>query len=191
MGLWQVFYEGWQMECCGTPFAVLDEVSWPLLLDDADGVLGGGWHDRLTRLVGSVEEVPDAEGDAVRVLREETGLTVTLGGEPGADARPGDRIRLTGLLTVERHGGAGPKVSGRVRAVQVVTQTYEETAPGSRSWHPVPGERRLRSVEHCPKWFTDGAPDERGRRSVEAGVMATLEVPGTDSPLPYAVRETG
>ena len=189
MGLWHVFYEGWQMDCCGTPFAVMDEVGRPLLLTDADGVLGGGRHDQLTRLVGPVEEVPDEEGAAVRILREETGLTVALGGEPGAGPRPGDPVRVVGLLTVERHGGGGPEVSGRMRAVQVVTQTYEKTAPDSRSWHPVPGERRLRSVEHCPKWFTDGAPDERGRRSVESGVVATLEVPGTDSWLSHAVRE--
>jgi hypothetical protein len=141
-------------------------------------------------------------GDAVRVLREETGLVVALGGEAGADVRPGDRSRLVGLLTVERHGGersemgvpsdgvwGRPEVSGRVRAVQVVTEVYEETAPGSRSWHPVPGGRRLRSGERCPKWFADGTPDERGRRSVESGVVVTLEVPDTDSWLSYAVRE--
>ncbi|MDF2265853.1 hypothetical protein P2Q00_10395 [Streptomyces coacervatus] len=188
MGLWHVFYADWQMECCGTPFAVMDEVSWPLLLQDADGVLGGGWHDQLTKLVGPVAEVPDEEGETVRILQEETGLTVALGGEQGAGVGPGDRIRLVGLLTVERHGGAWPEVSGRVRAVQVVTQVYEEMAPGSRSSHPVPGERQLRSVERCPKWFTGGGSDERGRRSVQSGVVATLEVPGTDSWLSYAVR---
>ncbi|MGW2960161.1 DUF6578 domain-containing protein [Streptomyces sp. NPDC001220] len=27
----KVFYEDWQMECCGTPFAVGDEVAWKLV----------------------------------------------------------------------------------------------------------------------------------------------------------------
>ncbi|MFG2962262.1 DUF6578 domain-containing protein [Streptomyces sp. NPDC048288] len=31
MPLLKVFYEDWQMECCGTPFAVGDEVSWALV----------------------------------------------------------------------------------------------------------------------------------------------------------------
>ena len=31
MPLLKVFYEDWQMECCGTPFAVGDEVSWKLV----------------------------------------------------------------------------------------------------------------------------------------------------------------
>jgi hypothetical protein len=29
-----VYYEGWQMECCGTPFAVGDEVDWPVEAPD-------------------------------------------------------------------------------------------------------------------------------------------------------------
>ncbi|WP_153534695.1 DUF6578 domain-containing protein [Streptomyces sp. RB17] len=37
----RVFYENWQMECCGTPFAVGDEVSWPLVAYDAEGVREG------------------------------------------------------------------------------------------------------------------------------------------------------
>ncbi|MGI5374932.1 DUF6578 domain-containing protein [Streptomyces sp. CA-251387] len=188
MGLWHVFYEDWQMECCGTPFKVGDEVSWPLLFTDADDALGGGWDDELSKIVGPVEELPDDEDGSVWVLRDETGLTVALGGETGADVGPGDRIRLVGLLAVETHGGEWPEVSGRVRAVRVVTQQYAETAPGSRSWEPVrgPGARRLRSVDACPKWFADGMPGERGRRSVDAGVVVTLEVPdgGARGPKP-------
>ena len=179
MGLWQVFYEGWQMECCGTPFTVGEEVSWQLLFTDADGVLGGGWYEELSKIVGPVEE--DLPGDAdgsVRVLRDESGLTVALSGESGADVGAGDWIRLVGLLAVETHGGQWPETRGRVRAVRVVTQEYAETAPGSRSWEPVRGDgaRRLRSVEECPKWFGGGTSDSRGRRAVEAGVLVTLDV---------------
>ncbi|MET9385262.1 DUF6578 domain-containing protein [Streptomyces sp. NPDC002928] len=179
MGLWHVFYADWQMECCGTPFAVGEEVSWPLLLTDADDFLGGGWDERLTHVVGPVREVSDGEG-TVRVVGEDEGLIVALGDAGPREARQGDRIRAAGLLTVERHGGSWPETTGRVRAVQVLTQGFAESAPGSRSWWPVPGERSLRPVRSCPKWFADGdvrtGADGRGRRRSEEGAVVTLEV---------------
>ncbi|MFF4499467.1 DUF6578 domain-containing protein [Streptomyces sp. NPDC001401] len=187
MGLWHVYYAGWQMECCGTPFSVGDEVSWQLLFTDADGMLGGGWHEELSKVVGPVGDLPegDDEDGSVRVLREETGLTVALGGESGADVGPGDRVRLVGLLSVEAHGDEWPEVSGRVRAVRVVSQEYAEMPPGSRSWEPVrgTGARRFRSVDECPKWFADGERGEKGRRFMEAGVVVTLEVAEGDPEL--------
>ncbi|MER5942737.1 DUF6578 domain-containing protein [Streptomyces sp. NPDC001928] len=191
MGLWHVFYADWQMECCGTPFKVGDEVSWPLLFQTSEDVLGGGWHDQLTRIAGQVEDLAgDLAGDdegPVRVLREENGLVVALHGHPvdsaadeeAGDVRPGHRLRLAGLLTAEFHGDAVPVTSGRIRAIQVLEQGFAETSPGSWTREPVPGERSLRSVRECPKWFADA----------EAGVLVTLEVPGTDSRLSYAVRE--
>ncbi|MFC9128335.1 DUF6578 domain-containing protein [Streptomyces sp. NPDC057099] len=162
MGLWHVFYADWQMECCGTPFSVGDEVSWPLLLDPAD-VYGGGWQDELTEVAGPVEHV-----GGVRVVREESGLTVALGGQPRR------ATRSVGLLSVERHGASWPEMAGRVRGVRVLTQGYVENPPGSRSWQPVPEERSLRAVEQCPKWFADGDA-EQGRRWRESGVMVALE----------------
>ncbi|QCD55555.1 DUF6578 domain-containing protein [Streptomyces hawaiiensis] len=195
MGLWHVFYADWQMECCGTPFSVGDEVSWPLLLLDADDVFGGGWHDQLTEVAGPVEDV-----GGVRMVREETGLPVALGADPDAEEdrrpEPGERTRSVGLLSVERHGARWPQAGGRVRAVQVLTQAWAETAPGSRCYEPVAGQRGLRGVDRCPKWFTktesetevEPAADGRGRRSRESGVVVTLDVPGTDSRLSHAVR---
>ncbi|MDQ0748011.1 hypothetical protein QF034_002242 [Streptomyces africanus] len=192
MGLWHVFYADWQMECCGTPFSVGEDVSWPLMLVDSGSVLGGGWHDQLTEVAGPVEDV-----GGVRVVREETGLTAALAADPDSEEdlrpKPGDWIRSVGMLSVERHGAVWPRAEGRVRAVQVLTQVYAESAPGSRSWEPVHGERGLRAVDRCPKWFTEtegerGA-DGRGRRSREPGVVVTLDVPGTDSWLSHAVRE--
>ncbi|MFF7734979.1 DUF6578 domain-containing protein [Streptomyces sp. NPDC007984] len=191
MGLWHVFYEDWQMECCGTPFSVGDEVSWPLLLLDADTVLGGGWRDQLTEVAGPVTDL-----GGVRLVREATGLPVALGADPSAEEdrrpRPGSRTRTAGLLCVERHGARWPEAGGRVRAVQVLTQTWTETAPGSRSYEPVAGKRTLRTVERCPRRFTetggDRAADGRARSSRESGVVVTLDVPGTDSRLSHAVR---
>jgi len=162
MGIWHVFYADWQMECCGKPFRLGEEVSWPLMLHDSGDVLGGGWDDQVSKVVGEVET---ARG--VKVLREETGLVVAL---------PGDGIRLVGLLAVERHGSQWPQVTGRVRGIQVLTQAYAERPPGLGSWEPVPGERSLRPVDTCPKWFKDTGPDSRGRRRMEAGVLVTLEV---------------
>ncbi|MGX1545073.1 DUF6578 domain-containing protein [Streptomyces adustus] len=252
MGLWHVFYPGWQMECCGTPFAVGDEVSWQLLLERADDLADGGGPGLLTEVTGPVEEFRDTDADetgrddgdpddrdddddddgdsdddsdddaddgdggdtgtddggdtdeddgdgyegSVQLLREDTGLLVALAQtlrRPPAEMRTGDRVRAAGLLGVERHGARWPEVTGRVRAVQVVSRDYAETAPGARPWEPVPGRRRLRPVERCPKWFDDGevrtGEDGRGHRRYEEGVLVTLEVPGTDSRLSRAVRE--
>ncbi|MET7731519.1 DUF6578 domain-containing protein [Streptomyces sp. NPDC005402] len=174
MGLWHVFYADWQMECCGTPFSVGEDVGWPLLFRAAGDVLGGGWHDQLTELAGPLEQ------GAGPVLRDRSGLVVGVGESAAA---PGDSAPLVGLLTVETHGGRLPEVRGRVRSVQVVTQEYGETEAGSRTWEPVPGRRSLRSVDASPKWFADGG----GARS-EAGTVVTLEVPDTDSGLSHAVR---
>ncbi|WAZ21319.1 hypothetical protein STRCI_002481 [Streptomyces cinnabarinus] len=175
MGIWHVFYADWQMECCGTPFSVGDEVSWPLLLGES-----GDWDDEVAEVVGEVAQV-----NGVRVLEDERGLTVALHEDPVdvvapedlGEERPGDRIRLAGLLTVERHGGEWPEVTGLVRAVRVVSQEYAETEPGSRTWEPVPGTRSLRAVDTCPKWFTDPEPPTAGRGRRESGALVTLEVP--------------
>ncbi|WPO74174.1 DUF6578 domain-containing protein [Streptomyces sp. KN37] len=93
---------------------------------------------------------------------------------------PPEPVRLTGLLTVERHGGRWPDTVGRVRAIHIVTQGFAETAEGSRTYQPVPGERWLRPVESCPKWFQ---AEERSRttqgpgyRREETGVLVELEV---------------
>jgi hypothetical protein len=187
MGLWHVFYADWQMECCGTPFSLGDEVSWPLVLGAADDMPGGGWHDQLTEIAGPVADVPADDGN-IRVVRDEYGLTVALHhhavgvwarDEFGA-LRPGDRIRSTGLLTVETHGDPDlPETRGRVRAIQIVTRGFAGTPPGSGTREPVPGERSLRSARECPKWF----------RQADAGVLVTLEVPDTDSRLSSALRE--
>lgn len=42
MALLRVFYEDWQMECCGRPFAVGDEVGWRLVAYDDPQVRGEG-----------------------------------------------------------------------------------------------------------------------------------------------------
>ncbi|GCD38180.1 hypothetical protein OEIGOIKO_05991 [Streptomyces chrestomyceticus JCM 4735] len=152
----RVFHRGWEMECCGTPFSVGDEVAWPLVF----------------------ESVPEADVAVWADCLDERGL----------------------LRTVTLHGGAADKrsgasrIAGRVRSIQVVVVGY-------RGAEPVPGERWLRSVERCPKWFADpveadgdgggagtgtgtdlgagkrgGGRERRGYRRVESGVLVELDV---------------
>ena len=183
MGFWQVFYESWQMECCGTPFSVGDEVAWPLLLPCEGDALGGGWSDELSTIVGQVERVRDEEG-VIRVLRADDGLTAALNGDPEDEsaADDGASIRRVGLLTVERHSGEWPETTGHVRAIRLVTQGYAETAPGSLSWTPVPGEGSFRAVDSCPKWFGADVVEDGGTasgatlRRIETGVLVELDV---------------
>ena len=177
---WHVFYADWQMECCGTPFSVGDEVSWPLLLMDADERLGGDWDRELSRIVGSVETVRDEDGSVIRTLRAGPpgglGLTAALHADTVDESGPeaGDPIRMAGLLTVERHGGEWPETTGRVRAIYVVHQEYAELGPGSLTREPVPGSRSLEAVKSCPKWFGEG----------RSGVLVELDVPGAAPPEP-------
>ncbi|MFF1697122.1 DUF6578 domain-containing protein [Streptomyces sp. NPDC058257] len=116
MALWNVMYEDWQMECCGTPFSVGDEVTWQL------------------------------------------------GGGPSP-------------YSVERHGDDGPRTTGRVRSIQLVTQGFELRA-GADTFEPVAGERWLRPVEKCPKWFVDPVEGsrEQGYFRREVGVLVSLDV---------------
>ena len=155
MGLWRVFYAGWQMECCGTPFSVGDEVSWQLLL-----VPGG---EPASAITGAAEHVAGAD-HGIRVVQD-AGLTVALSEDPGpAPAEPGP-VRRSGLLAVETHGGRWPEVTGRVRSIHVVVEDLARGARGTRE--PVPGSRALREADRCPKWFRDE----------EGGVLVGLEVP--------------
>ncbi|GCD46302.1 DUF6578 domain-containing protein [Streptomyces paromomycinus] len=154
----RVFHRDWEMECCGTPFSVGDEVAWPLVFESVAEADVAVWADCL----------------------DERGL----------------------LRTVTLHGGAADKrsgasrIAGRVRSIQVVVVGY-------RGADPVPGERWLRPVERCPKWFADpvgedgggagtgtgtdlaagkgGARRERrGRRRVECGVLVEVDVAGAE-----------
>ncbi|MEU1459098.1 DUF6578 domain-containing protein [Streptomyces sp. NPDC005727] len=44
MALKTVFYEEWQMGCCGEPFSVGDEIGWPLVALDERRPPEGDWH---------------------------------------------------------------------------------------------------------------------------------------------------
>ncbi|MGW2695844.1 DUF6578 domain-containing protein [Streptomyces sp. NPDC001296] len=166
--MWQVFYADWQMECCGTPFSVGEEVSWPLLLMDAEDVLGGGWEEPLGTLAAPVAEAREAAG-ALRLVRAADGLVAAV---PGDTAEADGRRR--GLLCVERHSDRWAETTGRVRAVRLVHQTWVPVSPGSRTYVPVPGGRSLEDVYRCPRWFGEG----------RSGALVDLDVYGAAPPGP-------
>ncbi|MET8446389.1 DUF6578 domain-containing protein [Streptomyces sp. NPDC005209] len=63
MALMRVFYEFWQMECCGTPFAVGDRVGWPLVIVGRDDIDSGDWAEEL-RTHGALSRVEKHGGPA-------------------------------------------------------------------------------------------------------------------------------
>lgn len=167
MGLWRVFYAGWQMECCGTPFSVGDEVSWQLLLVPGD--------EPASLLTGPAVHVAGAT-DGIRVVQE-GGLTVALSEDPEPGPADPGPVRRSGLLSVETHGAVWPEVTGRVRSLHIVVQDLARGTDGT--WEPVPGTRTLRETDRCPKWFRgrEFAAGTGRRRRDELGVLAGLEVP--------------
>ncbi|MFH9422891.1 DUF6578 domain-containing protein [Streptomyces sp. NPDC017529] len=123
----RIFHRSWELECCGKPFSVGDEVAWPLVFEDVPAADAEIWADCL-----------DGRG----------------------------RLRVATL-----HGGApekgsgAPWVAGRVRSIQVVVVGY-------RAAEPVPGERWLRPVEDCPRWFAGRVEDEADGTGPGAGPRA-------------------
>ncbi|MEV5613049.1 DUF6578 domain-containing protein [Streptomyces sp. NPDC052225] len=171
MTLWTVWYESWQMECCGTPFAVGDEVALPLMITPREQVGDAAeWEEWF-----SVVEGPVRHERGFPVVRGAGGLDAAL---HGSLRTPPERIALTGLLSVELHTGKWPRAVGRVTAVRILSRGYAPVAPGSTTYSPVPGKRWLRDADTCPKWFSD---ESRERR--DDGALVTLAVPG-DRPAP-------
>jgi hypothetical protein len=65
MALMRVFYEDWQMECCGSPFSVGDEVGWPLVAACGQDVDGGHRYGA----EAWVENHADVEQETVGLVR--------------------------------------------------------------------------------------------------------------------------
>lgn len=80
------------------PFSVGDQVTWLLVLNDPDEVLGGGWSAELGEITATVDLVPGEDGP-VRLLRADDGLAAALAADPcdpdapdaaGGQGGPGD-----------------------------------------------------------------------------------------------------
>ncbi|MEU9138349.1 DUF6578 domain-containing protein [Streptomyces sp. NPDC048404] len=201
MGLWRVFYADWQMECCGTPFSVGDEVTWPLLLDEGGETLGGGWSGALSAITATPEYVRD-DGAEIRVLRADDGLVVALPSDPddnAADTRRGrgrgtgtgrGRVGVRGTGSGSGGDGTGPGPGRRVAWSGLLTvERHSARWPGTtgtvRTIHLVhqdfaetgPGSR---TREPVPASRSSEAVDRSPRWFGEgrAGVLADLYVPG-------------
>jgi hypothetical protein len=179
MALWKVMYADWEMECCGDPFAVGDEVSWPLSLREPEPA-----DTDLSTVEGPVER-RDVEMEGICWVIRSGSLAALWPGEvPAGTAVDTNPVRLTGLLEVDRHGPGPrelPPTTGTVRRIQMVTSGYRFD-PAEAAYVRVPGERWLREVPACPKWFDSRAP--YGKRAPaagdhyrsESGVLVDLEI---------------
>ncbi|MFD5518325.1 DUF6578 domain-containing protein [Streptomyces sp. NPDC127066] len=190
MGLWRVFYADWEMECCGTPFSVGDEVTWPLLLDEGGETLGGGWSGALSAITATPEYVR-VDGAEIRVLRTDDGLVVALHGDPDDHATDADADAGTAggrSRSRSRSKGKG-KGKGRGTGTGTGTRTGTGSGSGGDGSGPGPGRRVARSglltVErHGARWpgttgtvrtihlvhqdFAETAPGSRTREPVPA-----------------------
>ncbi|MGW0738117.1 DUF6578 domain-containing protein [Streptomyces sp. NPDC002851] len=68
MELLRVEYESWQLECCGKPFAVGDEVTWPITRDPER-------PDRTPWVENHADRVPTVTGTVrgIELVREDGG----------------------------------------------------------------------------------------------------------------------
>ncbi|MET9900806.1 DUF6578 domain-containing protein [Streptomyces sp. NPDC006446] len=94
--------------------------------------------------------------------------------DPGTERDPtpaegsGGPVRppASGTVPGERHGARWPGTTGTVRTIHLVHQDFPETAPGSRTWVPVPASRSPAAADSGPRALGDG----------RAGVLAELEL---------------
>jgi uncharacterized protein DUF6578 len=164
--LWPVFYEGWQMECCGDPFTVGDRVEWTLVVRFEVEP----WSPRTTGV--EVDLHVEWYGDTPIVRLADLVACV----DPDA-VKPGPQ---TIAFAEDHHGdvpGDFPTTAGVVRRIQVASVEYQLEKD---CYMPLAETAELRDVEISPKWFrSDRSGDEReppvGFRG-ETGMLVTLEV---------------
>ncbi|WP_405781263.1 DUF6578 domain-containing protein [Streptomyces sp. NBC_00859] len=133
MTVWQVVYADWEMECCGTPFSVGDEVTWTVgphggvgpdvpegALCVSNHSMGGSEAEQVTAYVRSIQvmtvEFAQASGTSVyepvpgrlrlRPVRRCPKWFSREADRTGGPDRPGHESRATGVL-VELEGPGG------------------------------------------------------------------------------------
>jgi hypothetical protein len=173
MSTWPVFVQDWQLECCGEPFEIGDEVTWTLvfLTDPAfpapEEMLIE--TDLETERVGTTED--GANGATVRVGDE---FHAWLAGEaPGAR-----RFAARGMLIEEHHGGVPrrlPPTRGVVRRIRLVTEDYRNAS--GVAWEPVRGSARYEDVARTPDSFVRSDLDVGGAvHAMQTGLLVDLEL---------------
>jgi hypothetical protein len=91
-GVTLIWYDAWQMECCGEPFAVGDVVDWSLAGDPDSEWLEAAIGRDLTAQVTHVEDHHDVEQDAI--IRRGTVRSIQCAFCLYAPASGGDRRTL-------------------------------------------------------------------------------------------------
>ncbi|MGV4984965.1 DUF6578 domain-containing protein [Streptomyces sp. NPDC001709] len=80
----RVFYEDWQMGCCGTPFAVGDEVAWKLVAyPEQDRRENAGYAEAWVENHGGPDRATPGRVHAVDLVHEEYGYLLP---DPGFEA---------------------------------------------------------------------------------------------------------
>ncbi|MFB0620036.1 DUF6578 domain-containing protein [Streptomyces sp. AGS-58] len=157
----RVFYEDWQMECCGTPFAVGDEVAWRLAAygeEERREHTGYGAEARVENHLGSEwEALGRVHGIELvhqeYVVHTDPRLRERLDRALDPDAEPGETVLLPSPHRMEQVPGA---------------------------WTPEP-------VDACPRWFGREEPGrEPGPQRVRhtVGALVTLDVTGVRDVAP-------
>ncbi len=173
MDVWPVMVESWQLECCGHPPTVGDDIAWTLNLINPGDVAEP--EDFLSTLAVEAEPHGQPEHDAYPTLIRHRGLTAYW----RAPRSTRGRTRVRGLLLEDHHIDVPddmPATYGTVRQVRVVTQTHELRQGGDQGWFPVPGTVRTREVTTSPASFFDGDLDGNEPLPIETGILVDLAV---------------
>ncbi|MFF9085123.1 DUF6578 domain-containing protein [Streptomyces sp. NPDC014991] len=156
----RVFYEDWQMECCGTPFAVGDEVGWRLVAVDP--------HDH--------------GGDR-------RGAEWWVENHGGPDHETVGRVHAIELVHQEYVVHTDPRLREQLdRALDPDAEPGETVLlPSPHRMEQVPGAWTLEPVDACPRWFRGEEPGggpgpRRVRRTV--GALVVLDVTGVRDVAP-------
>ena len=168
----EVFYAGWEHDCCGNPFRVGDEVAWELGLMDLGKGRRATWRRHFTEL--DPDELPALRRTAVER-------------EP---VSPPKGARMYGMVEMSRHGvteGEPETVTARIGAIHTVALLSREDPPGSRSFAPVPGHLWLHAVDSSEtRLISPKAP--AGAGVGPTGWLITLEGVAPGRPQPYRRR---
>ncbi|MFD5798217.1 DUF6578 domain-containing protein [Streptomyces diastatochromogenes] len=154
MALMRVFYEDWQMECCGKPFSVGQEVGWRLVAVDGEEAGNGGRQ----------------------------GAEAWVENHGGPKHKTVGHVRAIDLVHQEYAAHHDPRADEPAVLADLKPGTVVFRGTG-RKLEPVPGARTLEPVDSCPKWFGDFEEEEQPPRKVPyrvrraVGALVTLEVP--------------
>ncbi|MFE1880460.1 DUF6578 domain-containing protein [Streptomyces diastatochromogenes] len=154
MALMRVFYEDWQMECCGKPFSVGQEVGWRLVAVDGEEAGNGHWQ----------------------------GAEAWVENHGGPKQKTVGHVRAIDVVHQEYAAHHDPRADEPAVLADLKPGTVVFRGTG-RKLEPVPGARTLEPVDSCPKWFGDFEEEEQPPRKVPyrvrraVGALVTLEVP--------------